>query len=539
MDCTNCAITITRYLQKEGLKNVKVNFIGGEVSFELNSGKSKEIIEKGIRDLGYQVLNENSAARQQIKSRLFTNHLQRFLFCLPFTLVLLLHMLPWHLPLLMDPYIQLLICLPVYFTGMSYFGVSAFKSLKRGIPNMNVLIALGATAAFIYSLADDDLQIKRDLEGPGEAVRVMTVHGAKGLEAKIVILPDTCGVPDPRKLSRLHYLGSPPMLAVAAGKAEDCAVLRAARDAACRAADEEHRRLLYVALTRAEERLYIAGHANGELPDGSWYKMIEATLGATLQPEPAFWDSGDTVWRGVDPPPPGLRSSEEETRASDHDAALPAWLEQRVADAGPAMPQFLRASGEAFDSQGDSRRGRALARGDRIHDLLSRLAALPPEARTQGGERLLASRNADLDASEARKLLDQALAVIALPELAALFGAGSQAEVELVGNVAFDDGQVEAVVGRVDRMALADGLVVYADFKSGTAPVGLPPPAYLLQLARYGAILGQIYPGKPRRALLVWTDSLRVDDVSGDVLAAALASHASRTAPASRQTTRP
>ena len=152
MDCTNCAITITRYLQKEGLKNVKVNFIGGEVSFELNSGKSKEIIEKGIKGLGYQVLNESSATEQQIKSRLFTNHLQRFLFCLPFTLVLLLHMLPWHIPLLMDPYIQLLICLPVYFTGISYFGVSAFKSLKRGIPNMNVLIALGSTAAFVYSL---------------------------------------------------------------------------------------------------------------------------------------------------------------------------------------------------------------------------------------------------------------------------------------------------------------------------------------------------------------------------------------------------
>ena len=152
MDCTNCALTITRYLQKEGLKNVKVNFIGGDVSFEQNSNISKEIIEKGIEDLGYHVLNENKTAGSKAGRRMFTNHGQRFLFCLPFTIVLLLHMLPWHIHFLMDPFIQLLICLPVYLTGAGYFGVSAFKSLKRGIPNMNVLIALGATAAFVYSL---------------------------------------------------------------------------------------------------------------------------------------------------------------------------------------------------------------------------------------------------------------------------------------------------------------------------------------------------------------------------------------------------
>jgi Cu+-exporting ATPase len=151
MTCTNCALTINRYLEKEGLKDVKVNFIGGEVSFELNENHTKEELTKGISDLGYKVVNEQRETRNE-KRNLFSNHLQRFLFCLPFTLVLMLHMLPWHLHFLMNPWIQLAICMPVYIVGMGYFGVSAVKSLRRGIPNMNVLISIGATAAFVYSL---------------------------------------------------------------------------------------------------------------------------------------------------------------------------------------------------------------------------------------------------------------------------------------------------------------------------------------------------------------------------------------------------
>ncbi len=153
MTCTNCALTIDKYLQKEGLNNAKVNFIGGEVSFELNGNKSKGQIAKGIDDLGYHVVSEQlQTGNNKPKTKLFANHLQRFLFCLPFTFVLMLHMLPWHIHFLMDPWIQLVICLPVFFVGMGYFGVSAVKSLRRGIPNMNVLIAIGALAAFVYSL---------------------------------------------------------------------------------------------------------------------------------------------------------------------------------------------------------------------------------------------------------------------------------------------------------------------------------------------------------------------------------------------------
>jgi P-type Cu+ transporter len=152
MDCTNCALTITKYLKKEGLQDVKVNFIGGDVSFGLPDNQLKEKLAKGIEDLGYHVVNKPQTENYKPPTRLFKNHLQRFLFCLPFTLVLMLHMLPWHIHFLMNPWIQLAICLPVFIVGMNYFGVSAVKSLRGGIPNMNVLIALGATAAFVYSL---------------------------------------------------------------------------------------------------------------------------------------------------------------------------------------------------------------------------------------------------------------------------------------------------------------------------------------------------------------------------------------------------
>lgn len=152
MSCTNCALTINQYLQKEGLRDVKVNFIGGEVSFDLGEERSKEQLVKGIEHLGYRVTNAGGNSAPPPKN-FFSNHLQRFLFCLPFTLVLMLHMFPGHFHFLMNPWIQLALCIPVYIVGMGYFGISAVRSLRRGIPNMNVLIAIGATAAFIYSLA--------------------------------------------------------------------------------------------------------------------------------------------------------------------------------------------------------------------------------------------------------------------------------------------------------------------------------------------------------------------------------------------------
>lgn len=152
MDCTNCALTIRRYLEKEGMRDVKVNFGTGDVSFDMNGNITTSQVAKGIESLGYKVANPQQATTSKKQSFLST-HLYRFWFCLPFTLVLMLNMIPGiHIHWLMIPWLQLALTIPVYVVGMSFFGKSAIKSLRNGMPNMNVLIALGATAAFFYSL---------------------------------------------------------------------------------------------------------------------------------------------------------------------------------------------------------------------------------------------------------------------------------------------------------------------------------------------------------------------------------------------------
>ena len=156
MDCTNCALTIRRYLEKEGMKDVKVNFGTGDVTFDMNGANKEDELAKGIKGLGYKVKAEDHSHghdHEEHTAGFLTTHLQRFLFCLPFTLLLVMHMIPGvHIHWLMNHWVQLAITIPVYLVGMSFFGRSAWKSIRNGIPNMNVLIAIGATAAFVYSL---------------------------------------------------------------------------------------------------------------------------------------------------------------------------------------------------------------------------------------------------------------------------------------------------------------------------------------------------------------------------------------------------
>lgn len=154
MTCSNCSLTITKYLQGKGRQNVSVNPITGDVLFDWDTQHpdNEEKLIRGIEHLGFTVRE----TRQQPRTRkkIFRSHLQRFLFCAVFTLPLMLHMLDrWvHIPWIMHPWVQFALCLPVYIVGMDFFGRSALRSIRNRMPNMNVLIAIGSTAAFVYSL---------------------------------------------------------------------------------------------------------------------------------------------------------------------------------------------------------------------------------------------------------------------------------------------------------------------------------------------------------------------------------------------------
>ena len=150
MSCTNCALSIHKYLQSEGIKEPKVSFMEGEVQFQLPENVNKETLAKGIKGLGYKVRGNEEAT--PVKKWLDTQG-ERSAFCFLFTLPLLIHMLPGvHIHWMMNPYVQLAFTTPVFIVGMSYFGRSAWNSMINGIPNMNVLVAIGAIASFGYSL---------------------------------------------------------------------------------------------------------------------------------------------------------------------------------------------------------------------------------------------------------------------------------------------------------------------------------------------------------------------------------------------------
>lgn len=153
--CANCALSINKALEKEGLSNISVNVITGDVSFEtLDANGTVTKAQKRVESLGYVVNDGTAPAKADTKKGpQLSKYMLRFWMTLPFTAILMLHMIPGlHLHWLMNPWVQLALATPVYLIGMNFFGVSAYKSIRSGIPNMNVLIALGATAAFGYSI---------------------------------------------------------------------------------------------------------------------------------------------------------------------------------------------------------------------------------------------------------------------------------------------------------------------------------------------------------------------------------------------------
>jgi len=389
---------------------------------------------------------------------------------------------------------------------------------------------------FIAWLRAAQTDVKRDMEITRDEVRVMTVHGAKGLEAPIVVLADTTTPPagPPQRQPRLLALAqagshSPHCFVWAGVKASDTAPVAAARERARREAEDEYRRLLYVAMTRAIDRLVICG-AEGERPppDGCWWKLVFAALKPPVSVEEPADDGDGKVWR-YRKTPPSVGVSFAATAPAMPTAERPPWLD-RDARAEPP-PVRLVSPALAYDEAAPMRaasgsridRDKALARGVVVHRLLQSLPDIASAARAEAARRHLARNAAEFSAEERETMLEQILLLPKDPRFAQLFSPGSRAEVPIVGRL---NGGTLAVSGQVDRLAVTSDSVLIADYKTNRpAPGSLAevPPAYVAQLALYRAVLAELYPGKRIRAALVWTDVPDLMEISEANLDAALA----------------
>ncbi|HEY6255660.1 MAG TPA: double-strand break repair helicase AddA [Xanthobacteraceae bacterium] len=400
---------------------------------------------------------------------------------------------------------------------------------------------------FAAWLRSANAEVKRDMEISRDEVRVMTVHGAKGLEAPIVILADTTTPPagPPGRQPRLLPLAGvdaaadqPHAFIWAARKAEDVPLIAAARLRASQAAENEHRRLLYVAMTRAADRLIVCGAKDKrDKPPGCWYDLMHAGLTPAAVEEPAE-DGEGTVWRLRSTPPEGepFEEAGPVQTAFAFAAARPAWLDRDARRPDPPedatntrrlAPSRALEESSAAGTEGSGAGGRikALARGTLVHRLLQALAGIAPERREEAARRHLARAGSMLSAAEHDDLIAQVGVVLGDPRLRELFGTGSRAEVPIVGRITSGERTI-SVSGQVDRLAITAAGVLIADYKTNRPPprrLEDVPPAYVTQLALYREVLARLYPGRPVRAVLVWTDVPDLMEISAESLDRAIA----------------
>ncbi|KQY89665.1 double-strand break repair helicase AddA [Brevundimonas sp. Root1423] len=379
-----------------------------------------------------------------------------------------------------------------------------------------------------------DVEVKREMEGARNEVRVMTVHGAKGLEAPIVILPDTTSRAKPQGPTLMPSAtddgeeGEGWLMCPGSAR-DDCPASKAAREARVARTDAETLRLLYVALTRARDRLVIMGRATRRPEEGfeagSWWSVIAETFRRLGDDEPLnIRDIGDGVLRfGVDPemlaagaiarPAPTTVPSWARTPPAPDNAARfasPSKMEETTRIPAPSPLATTAGPGAPL--------GR-FRRGDLIHRLLERLPDITPADRADAARRIL-SRERDLDDAARAEMIDAAFRVLNDARFAPVFGPGSRPEVALTGSV-----RDVPISGRMDRLVVTPDRVLVVDYKTNRpAPDRIEDadPAYVLQMAVYASVLARLYPDRPVEAALVWTDGPRLMAVPADLMRAAL-----------------
>jgi ATP-dependent helicase/nuclease subunit A len=396
---------------------------------------------------------------------------------------------------------------------------------------------------FMAWLRAADTEVKRDMEISRDEVRVMTVHGAKGLEAPVVFLVDT--TTSPADTTRLKLIRMPqgnaaphaPGVVVWAGKkAEDPPAVAAARAAMLGETEDEYRRLLYVAMTRAADRLIVGGCMPGnmrKLRELSWYDLIEKGLGNSglhMQNVPPPDGVVKRFSRAEDASPAAAAAP---AQASGTVIPLPAWLRTP----GPRetrIDRFVRPSDPGDETGtvvrgGESAQLRAIAlqRGKLVHRLLQSLPDIPGELRQEAAVRYLTGNADGWSEDDRTALAAQLLALIGDSRFAAVFAPGSRAEVSLVGRLDRPERPPLLVSGQIDRLVVTPAEILIVDYKTNHAPpctIAGAPAAYIRQLALYRAVLARLYPQRLIRAALLWTETPEMMEVPAPALDAQLAS---------------
>lgn len=365
---------------------------------------------------------------------------------------------------------------------------------------------------FIDMLAQQSSEIKREGSEAAAHVRIMTVHGAKGLQAPIVILPDTLnghqgrsGKPD-SKLLWPDKTGLPIPL-WAPRKTHECGLYASAKTALDQQERAEQSRLLYVALTRAEDRLYIAGCQTTKQPDPeSWYfKILE---GAKRVPYARALDGEGVVFDTPQTADPDRIDKAEHVKAGPP-PAMPAWLFAAAAqEAHARIIEPSRQAAEKLDRRRPlsfaAREDMSFLRGNITHRLLQILPDMPVEKRAAAAHHFAAQYGGDLGAATQKEIVEETLAVLRHPDFFAVFGPGSLAEVPITGRLSSGD----IVRGQIDRLLITDTDVFIVDYKTNRdiPEVGKAvPAAYLKQMKIYADVMEAIYPGRTCKAALLWT----------------------------------
>ncbi len=370
---------------------------------------------------------------------------------------------------------------------------------------------------FLQTQEQENSEIKRDLEEEGGAVRIMTVHASKGLQAPIVILPDTIRYPNSRRSDSVLWpeRSGAPFPVFTGSKKTAPMMAHGWMDSANDLQDEEYRRLMYVAMTRAQDRLYIGGFTGKKPPmQESWYHYIESGLSTLETVERFAFDVfEDEQAEGLRLQNPGQDKPavKPEEIKTQKEIVLPGWID-KPAPGEPDPPRPLIPSRPSEEEQPSlSPLGRSaqemaqrFKRGNLIHKLLQILPELPEEKREVCAANWLAQPGHDLDQEQQDEIKNEVLRVLTDPAFAPVFAPGSLAEVPVTGLV----DEKTLISGQIDRLIVTEDEVYIIDYKTNRPPPQRPedvPALYQKQIEAYTRALAKIYPGKKIRRALLWT----------------------------------